>query len=757
MSDANFTPSWKDTVAQEHPFKFWAQMNLPAVYDDSLSYYEQLCRIVNTINTIVANNDSVIENNANLLKAYNQLQSYVNDYFNDLDIDQEINEKLDEMAKDGTLSELIKNILPDTYPEIVTAQNQMTDHAQIYLLTTTNTLWYWKDNAFVDSGIPYGEYRNGIVPATSNPTDANDMEANRIYAYYNAGSAPANSPDSRWLGDIVTVGRSVDTKSGQAQIAISRAGEIQTRAAWGANGSYTQWNTPMWMGNHYDGEITFTEANQAISLNIPYQAGTLMRIYVYGLTSGSLLVYADLSASGYEVYNSSDNYLDYVGVYTGNITLFNRNFTGKISYDVYTGEYYFKDDIKTAIASSASKEYHIGEGQEYQSITKCFNELKNDKSNKTIYIHGGDYDIYQEYQDENIPVPQPSIDVKTNFYPYNVYVPPNTHVIGLGNVNINWLADDGISNNQMNAVSPVNVLGSCIIENVTINCKNGRYCIHGDALGNVNYSGSRWIFKGVKCYRQENKTGSNFAATIGFGLDEKQYLEFDNCYFENDGTGRAFYVHSRTNNSLNQPITEANSSTVLVRNSEINTTNDLLCTSLGVSQGCVARIDIKFENTWFSGQLRINDEGSYTSGDRANVYNLTLLNCKFSPNPTLTYIEIRDTNNKYPPKLYNTETNLGNLGYMSTYYTATTNANTLQESGYYFCNNKMQNTPNTSVSYNILVLNAYTTANLAGGTAANKTISQICFPWSSSGTIAIRRGIFQTDTGAISWTSWINI
>jgi hypothetical protein len=40
-------------------FKFWCQKILPLVYDDSLSYYEVLCKVVDYINQLI-DNDKVI-------------------------------------------------------------------------------------------------------------------------------------------------------------------------------------------------------------------------------------------------------------------------------------------------------------------------------------------------------------------------------------------------------------------------------------------------------------------------------------------------------------------------------------------------------------------------------------------------------------------------------------------------------------------------------------------------------------------------
>ena len=44
-----------------HHFRFWCQKVLPLVYDDSLSYYELLCKVVNYINNLIATNNQIIE------------------------------------------------------------------------------------------------------------------------------------------------------------------------------------------------------------------------------------------------------------------------------------------------------------------------------------------------------------------------------------------------------------------------------------------------------------------------------------------------------------------------------------------------------------------------------------------------------------------------------------------------------------------------------------------------------------------------
>lgn len=98
------TPNPPADFMPEHqnirPFRAWCQKVLPLVYDDSLSYYELLCKVLDTLNKTVI---EVI----NLGDAYDKLEDYVNHYFDNLDVQEEINNKIDQMVEDGTLAQIV--------------------------------------------------------------------------------------------------------------------------------------------------------------------------------------------------------------------------------------------------------------------------------------------------------------------------------------------------------------------------------------------------------------------------------------------------------------------------------------------------------------------------------------------------------------------------------------------------------------------------------------------------------------------------
>ena len=74
---ADFTPALEGYSGQG-TFRFWCQMALPLTYDDSLSYYELLCKVVNYLNHTIEDVANAETNVSRLAEAYTQLQNYVN-------------------------------------------------------------------------------------------------------------------------------------------------------------------------------------------------------------------------------------------------------------------------------------------------------------------------------------------------------------------------------------------------------------------------------------------------------------------------------------------------------------------------------------------------------------------------------------------------------------------------------------------------------------------------------------------------------
>lgn len=97
------------SVTTLSPFRYWCQKVLPLVYDNSLSYYELLCKVVEYLNETMENVNTIGENTNALYNSYLELVEYVNDYFSDINVANVIDERLDAMAESGELGELALN------------------------------------------------------------------------------------------------------------------------------------------------------------------------------------------------------------------------------------------------------------------------------------------------------------------------------------------------------------------------------------------------------------------------------------------------------------------------------------------------------------------------------------------------------------------------------------------------------------------------------------------------------------------------
>lgn len=93
------------------PFKFWVQNVVPSEVDyDSLSYYEQLCKVVAKLQEVITQCNQTEEKVTELQQLYATLKSWVESYFENLDLQEQINNKLDEMVLDGTFTKLLQDL-----------------------------------------------------------------------------------------------------------------------------------------------------------------------------------------------------------------------------------------------------------------------------------------------------------------------------------------------------------------------------------------------------------------------------------------------------------------------------------------------------------------------------------------------------------------------------------------------------------------------------------------------------------------------
>lgn len=112
------------------PFKGMVLQNFPFIEEDfdAITNYQLLCKIVEYLRNVIANELTMEENVTNLYNEFVSLKNYIDNYFDNLDVQEEINNKLDEMATDGTLESIISSYISehviyyyDTLNELISA------------------------------------------------------------------------------------------------------------------------------------------------------------------------------------------------------------------------------------------------------------------------------------------------------------------------------------------------------------------------------------------------------------------------------------------------------------------------------------------------------------------------------------------------------------------------------------------------------------------------------------------------------------
>lgn len=400
----------------------------------------------------------------------------------------------------------------------------------------------------------------------------------------------------------------------------------------------------------------FTAENQAIDTGIRLDANKTYCVKFYAPRLSMIGVYC--SSDNTKIKNALP-YFDEVYLTTSGAGVL-KFWNGSTSVRDTLAVRVFETDSVQLKAEIVPRTYRVDKHNpsyaDYTSVTRCLYDLKDDDSPKTIEVWGGDYDIFAEYTDlynagllERYTGNDPSMD----YFPYCVWVPANTHIIGKGIVRLRWEPDpstDDITPNQCKTISPLNVAATATIENIEVYCKNGRYCLHNDGIGKAAFTGAVQRFINCRFYKYGNDTDPvsglayGFLATTGFGIDFAMRHVYENCLFVNYINNRAFYGHSRSS----MIALEKNNSDITLTNC-VFVSDGSPCIKLGNSaSNRQIHIRTMFNGCSFSGPILSGLEGS-ASADCANGFDIQLLNCGD------VAVQINDPDNEYPPQAYNTQ------------------------------------------------------------------------------------------------------
>lgn len=104
----------------EH-FRFWCQKILPLVYDDSLSYYEILCKVVDYINKLIDDDKAIIENVNELKNELDVVKKWIDDFDTSF-IQKQVEEYITKAIKTVTFgissAGYFMAVIPDNWSDI---------------------------------------------------------------------------------------------------------------------------------------------------------------------------------------------------------------------------------------------------------------------------------------------------------------------------------------------------------------------------------------------------------------------------------------------------------------------------------------------------------------------------------------------------------------------------------------------------------------------------------------------------------------
>ena len=294
-------------------------------------------------------------------------------------------------------------------------------------------------------------------------------------------------------------------------------------------------------------------------------------------------------------------------------------------YVYNSGGNYWNAWIRTQIAE---EEYHVGATRDYTSLTTLLLDLAGNQRKKVIYIDGGTYDVFAEYTAEvtagRITIPPDDVGSGDYFGTYNAFVPNNTRIVGLGDVVLQFtpLASE-ITYGASRTWSPLNILGSVEIENITIEAHNCRYAMHND--DHNTYPNSKQHYKNVKFHYQKGDTNASnqelgYGICVGFGINKGSTHVYDDCEMTNTG-GAGYCVY------YGHEAADGNDGALVLRNCRIKTANyNNACTVRlqTLARNTTGKVTALFENCYINGGIELNPY--YTDSIQSFVVTLSQTN-----------------------------------------------------------------------------------------------------------------------------------
>lgn len=174
-------------------FRFWVQKVLPLVYDDSLSYYELLSKVVKYINDLIDNFNTIG-------KTMEELIDYVNNYFENLKVPEEVERVIHEMYENGDFDEIFQRLIDDTLDELNLFKEDLGLIKNAHLTFGCNRLFRVLKNRYRYGTPEYIEQFNVLPFSLQGSCYANNSF---VMGYTNADGTRSLLEERNMTGDLI--------------------------------------------------------------------------------------------------------------------------------------------------------------------------------------------------------------------------------------------------------------------------------------------------------------------------------------------------------------------------------------------------------------------------------------------------------------------------------------------------------------------------------------------------------------------------
>lgn len=498
---------------------------IPLAFDESMSYYETLCGLLNYLKNVVI---PTLNNNADavseLQTLYEELKSYVDNYFTNLDVQEEINNKLDKMTQDGSLSKIIRayvqpiinqqneaikqindkvNNMINFTPSVASNMSDMTDTSKVYILTTDGHWYYYNGTSWVSGGL----YQGITVPNDS--ITPIKIKGHTILNLLN-------------FKDIDTL-----TNYGIAQVSATSVEYAQTSATLSVSGYipvepgqiiYSTCKMP----SNYQAIVYFDSNKNVIGM----EKVATMWVALGEKTIPNNCYYIRI---GYNYASSSPN-----AIYTTDASNLPEAF---IPYGKFTINGLYVEQLSDIVTITVKKD---GTG-DYDNLRDAL-ESTNTKDKYIINVYPGIYDVLSDYT---------SAEINNAYYVSNnirgsfcgPYIDGNITLRGIGSrdeIVILGRLDSTYGNTIREQISTLNLQGNVTIENMTIIAENLRYAIHDDFISNFTTTNIKNCI--IKSERPNGYGIAEYSHAYGMGTKSGKITNIENCVM-----APRFYLHTNKN------------------------------------------------------------------------------------------------------------------------------------------------------------------------------------------------------------------